>query len=226
MELTYNKNRLINNLGETINIETTILYPLLKGGDLKKPIINETTKYIIITQKEIRQNTDYIKIEAPKTWKYLNYYESYFDKRKSKNYKNAPKFSIFGIGDYSFKKYKVAIFGFLKNPHFSLIYHEKPFMLDDSCYYLSFDEYDYAYITMLILNSSLVKKFLQNIAFLDSKRPFSKKVLKRIDIGKCLKFLSFIDLKRVEKELNLTKYITPEKFEKYEQEYYNTYENS
>lgn len=56
---------------------------------------------------------------------------------------------------------------------------EKPIMLDDSCYYLPFDDYDEAYITLLILNSKLVKKFLKNIAFLDSKRPFTKKNTKK-----------------------------------------------
>ena len=74
-------------------------------------------------------------------------------------------------------------------------------MLDESSYFLSFDNYDQAYITMLILNSKLVKKFLKNIAFLDLKRPYSKKVLKRIDIEKCLEYLSFNDLKELEKEL-------------------------
>lgn len=90
-------------------------------------------------------------------------------------------------------------------------------MLDDTCYFLSFDDYDSAYITMLILNSKLVKKFLKNIAFLDSKRPYSKKVLKRIDIRKCLDLLSFEDLKECEQDLELKDYITPEKVAKYKE---------
>lgn len=88
-------------------------------------------------------------------------------------------------------------------------------MLDDTCYFLSFDDYDTAYITMLILNSPLVKKFLKSIAFLDSKRPYSKKVLKRIDLGKCLTLLSIDDLKDVETQLNLDSHITCEKLDGY-----------
>ena len=134
-------------------------------------------------------------------------------------YEKAPDFSIFGIGEYSFKKYKVAISGFNKTPMFSLVYGKKTMMLDDTCYFLPFDDYDDAYITMLILNSKLVKKFLENIAFLDSKRPFSKKVLKRIDIHKCLELLSLQDLKETEKELGLKDYITKEKFVEYKKSY-------
>lgn len=216
MELNYENNQYINKKNETVDIENTLLYPLLKSSQLKKPIVNDSARYIIITQKKIKQDTAYIETEAPKTWKYLTDNKEYFDKRKSSIYNNAPDFSIFGIGDYSFKKYKVAISGFYKIPIFSLVYSDKTMMLDDTCYFLSFDDYDSAYITMLILNSALVKKFLKNIAFTDSKRPYSKKVLKRIDIEKCLKILSLNDLKDTEKELNLKNYITQEKLEKYE----------
>ena len=217
MELTCKDNQLINKNNENINIEHSFVYPLLKSSDLKKPIVNQTLKYIIITQQKTKQDTTYLKIEAPKTWKYLNENKKYFDKRKSKVYKNAPDFSI-GIGDFSFKKYKVAISGFNKEPIFSLVYNEKTMMLDDSCYFLPFDNYDSAYITMLILNSNLVKKFLKKITSLHSKRPFSKKVLKRINISKCLDLLSFNEIKEIEKTLGLTEYITLEKFTKYETE--------
>ena len=139
------------------------------------PIITESSKYTIITQKKIKQDTSYIKDDAPKTWKYLNDNRQYFDKRKSSIYNNKPDFSIFGIGEYSFKKYKVAVSGFYKNPIFSLIYSQKAMMLDDTCYFLSFDDYDTAYVTMLILNSQMVKTFLKNIAFLIPKDPTPKR---------------------------------------------------
>ena len=219
MELNYENDKLTNKQNKTVSIENTLVYPLLKSSNLKKPIVNETSKYIIIPQKKIKQNTDYIKTDFPKTWNYLNNNKEFFDKRKSSIYNNAPDFSIFGIGEYSFNKYKVAISGFYKEPMFSLAYNKKAVMLDDTCYFLSFNEYDDAYITMILLNTSLVKKFLKSIAFLDSKRPYAKKVLKRIDIKKALSLLSFNDLKETEKELELNNYITAEKFQKYMQKY-------
>ena len=217
MELMYENDKLVNKKNDEVNIENTLVYPLLKSSKLKKPVITETSMFTIVTQKKIRQDTKYIESEAPKTWKYLNANKQYFDNRKSSIYERAPDFSIFGIGDYSFRKYKVAISGFYKNPMFSLVYSDKTMMLDDTCYFLSFDDYDTAYITMLILNSELVKKFLKNIAFLDSKRPFSKKVLKRIDIRKCLELLSLSDLKETERQLELDAYINKDKLMKYEE---------
>lgn len=219
MELTQENKQLFNKNNEKVFIENTLLYPFLKGSQLKEPIINKTSKYTIVTQEKIKQDTNSMKNYAPKTWQYLQEHEEYFEKRKSAIYKNTPKFSIFGIGKYSFKKFKVAIYGFNKKPIFSLVYHEKPVMLDDTCYYLPFDDYDEAYLTMLILNSSLVRKFLKNIVFLDSKRPFSKKILKRLDIGKCLKYLSFSDLTETEKKLGLDNYISLKKFREYEKKY-------
>ena len=137
----------------------------------------------------------------------MNNNKEHFDKRKSSIYNGKPDFSIFGIGDYSFKKYKVAVSGFYKSPIFSLVYTDKTFMLDDTCYFLSFDDHDSAYVTMLVLNSPLVKSFLKSIAFLDSKRPYTKRVLKRIDIEKSLETLSLDDLKSVEAELGLGSYL-------------------
>ena len=221
MELTYENNQLVNKNKDTVAIENTLVYPLLKSSDLKAPVISRSSRFVIITQQKIKQNTGYIKTLAPKTWKYLNDNKEYFTRRKSSIYLNAPDFSIFGIGEYSFKKYKVAISGFYKKAMFSLIYNNKSMMLDDTCYYLSFDDYDNAYITMLILNSQLVQKFLKNIAFLDSKRPYSKKVLRRIDLEKCLKILTFDDLKDCEKKLEIETYLTKEKFNIYKKSFIN-----
>lgn len=215
MELTNNGNKYRNKNKELISLENTLIYPLLKSSDLKSPIINDSEKSVIITQKKARGDTDYIKDTAPKTWDYLVSNEEYFDKRKSIIYKGAPRFSIFGVGDYSFSEYKVAISGFYKKPLFSLVYNEKPMMLDDTCYFASFDNYTHAYITMLILNSDLVQQFLKDIAFLDSKRPYTKKILKRIDIKKCLKELSYDDLVQTEIKLYLEQTIDKSDYESY-----------
>jgi len=211
MELKYENKHLINKNMEEVVVESDLLYPLLKSSDLKSAVITQSLKFIIITQRKVKQDTSYIEKDFPMTWDYLNRNREFFDRRKSSIYKNASRFSIFGIGDYSFRKYKVAVSGFYKEPLFCLVYGEKAFMLDDTCYFLSFDDYDEAYIVMLILNSELVKEFLKSIVFLDSKRPYTKNVLKRVDIGKCLDLLTFNDLKDVEKRLMLEDYITVSK---------------
>ena len=214
MELTPKEGKYENKKNDIVELEEDLLYPLLKSSNLKKAIVNKSDKKILITQKKLREDTNYIE-KYPLTWNYLTENKEYFDNRKSSIYNNAPDYSIFGIGDYAFKKYKVAISGFYKRGIFSLVYNDKYVMLDDTCYYLSFDDYDEAYITMLILNSDIVQQFLKNIVFLDSKRPYTKNVLKRIDIEKSLEYISLDDLIETERILEIDNYIDRDKFEDY-----------
>ncbi|MHA1230880.1 MAG: hypothetical protein ACTSPQ_09550, partial [Candidatus Helarchaeota archaeon] len=67
----------------------------------------------------------------------------------------------------------------------------RPVMLDDTIYYLSFDNLDDAIITWIILNLSEVREFLKSITFLDSKRPYTKDKLMRIDLINLLNRIDF-----------------------------------
>ena len=98
-----------------LSISKKICFPLIKSSMFKSPIINAFTKYVIVTQKKVREDTSHIAFDAPKTWAYLISHKEYFAKRKSSIYKNAPDYSMFGIGDYSYGQYKVGISGFYKN---------------------------------------------------------------------------------------------------------------
>lgn len=65
-----------------------------------------------------------------------------------------------------------------------------------------------AYVAMLLLNSKKVQRFLTGIAFLDAKRPYTKKVLERIDFDKIAACLSIDDLIQAEQDLDLSDYVT------------------
>ncbi|MER0439311.1 hypothetical protein [Emticicia sp. W12TSBA100-4] len=174
----------VNGLNEEIKLEDDLVYGLLKSSDLKNTVINQTRKFTIVTQKKVGQETKYIKHEFPKTFQYLIDHQDSFNARKSSIYNNKPAFSIFGVGDYSFKPYKVAISGLYKTFHFTLILpqNEKPVMLDDTCYLLGFDKIEFAVYTLILLNSEITVKFLQSVTFADAKRTFTKDVLMRIDL--------------------------------------------
>ena len=64
-------------------------------------------------------------------------------------------------------------------------------MFDDTCYYLSFDSLEKAFFTWILLNTKEIKNFLQSITFLDSKRPYTKEVLMRIDYLKLIENITF-----------------------------------
>ena len=174
-----------NGLGEVCSFNLgTFVYPLVKSSDIKSVEITQTRKFVIIPQKKVNDDTSQIKNIDADVWKYLLKHETLLNSRRSIIYKNSPKFSIFGVGNYSFAKYKVGISGFYKNPIFSLIWNEYPIMLDDTCYFLSFDNPVHAVITTALLNNEANINFLKTIAFLDSKRPYTKDVLKRINFVK------------------------------------------
>lgn len=191
----------INGLNEEIKLEDDLVYGLLKSSDLKNTVINQTRKFTIVTQKKVGQDTQYIKSDFPKTYQYLITHQSNFEARKSSIYLNKPSFSIFGIGDYSFKPFKVAISGLYKTFHFTLILPQsnKPVMLDDTCYLLGFDKIEFAVYTLILLNLETTKCFLQSITFSDAKRTFTKDVLMRIDI---LKLAKGIDENYLQNELS------------------------
>lgn len=81
-------------------------------------------------------------------------------------------------------------------------------MTDDTSYFICFPTYDTAYVAMLILNSTRVQQFLSAIAFMDAKRPYTKKVLDRIDFNKILQSIQITDLVDTEKTLELEEYVT------------------
>jgi hypothetical protein len=82
-------------------------------------------------------------------------------------------------------------------------------MTDDTSYFICFDNYDIAYVAMLLLNSNKVQSFLKSIVFLDAKRPYTKKVLERINFEKIVDSLTIEELKETEQQLNLSSYVTP-----------------
>jgi hypothetical protein len=196
MELSIANGILVNGNGERVEIEDGLVYQLLKSSDLRGFEAGRATKAVIITQRRIGDETSGLRTSAPKLWRYLECHAALLDGRRSRIYRGKPRFSMFGVGEYSFKLYKVAISGLYKHPRFCLVLPSdgRPVMLDDTCYFLGFDTYRDALFTASILNSPLVRRFLESIVFVDSKRPYTKDVLMRIDLAEVSKHLPLQNL--------------------------------
>ena len=150
---------------------------------------------MMITQKKIGEDTLFIRITSPLTWEYLEAHAEKLDARKSSIYKNSPRFSMFGVGNYTFKPWKVAISGLYKNIKFSLVglYNDKPVVFDDTCYMLGFDNKKEALFVYEVLTSDIAKKFIDSLVFKDSKRPITVALLNRISIESISKKLGMHD---------------------------------
>ncbi|MDL2213341.1 hypothetical protein LJC29_05175 [Bacteroides sp. OttesenSCG-928-N06] len=201
MELTISNGLFTNKMNETVELENDLVYGFLKSSDLKSKVVSQTRKYTIITQRNVGQETSFIKDKFPKTYTYLIEHKDFFNSRKSSIYKGKPLFSIFGIGDYSFCPYKIAISGLYKTFHFTLVtpQNNKPIMLDDTCYFIGFDNLEFAVYTLILLNSVQTINLLQAITFPDAKRTFTKEILMRINL---LEIAKNIDIEYLQKEIN------------------------
>ena len=192
MELTQQDGVLINGLGEIVDIEENYLYPLLKSSDIGNGRIKECRKKGIVTQKTVGEDTSKIKLIAPNTWNYLQAHSDKFFLRKSSIYKNKPIFSIFGIGDYSFSPWKVAISALYKKLTFFAIspISDKPVMFDDTVYFLSCRSKSEADFICDLLNSKEAHSYLESMIFWNEKRPITIDILKRLSLANLAKLLN------------------------------------
>lgn len=192
MELTKIDGKYYNGFGEVAEVDEDTIYPLVKSSDIKKKTFR---KYVILSQRSVSENTEEYLKNYPKTRAYLLRYADKLDGRKSVIYKKRSRFAIFGIGDYSFAKYKVAISGLYKDTFFSLLspIDDKPVIVDDTCYLIGFDNEKDAKITCDILNSQIVQDFIKTLMFADAKRVINKELLMRIDIREAASLLLSAD---------------------------------
>ncbi|MBX2890716.1 MAG: hypothetical protein KF734_07295 [Saprospiraceae bacterium] len=193
MELERLNGHFVNRNEQSIQLENDLVYGILKSSDLKGGVVSTARKFTIVTQRSVGQDTAYIQSLFPQTYSYLCSHQETFANRKSSIYRNKPPFSIFGIGDYSFLPYKVAISGLYKSPVFTLVLPEndKPLMLDDTCYFIGFEKFSDAAIAFALLNHPFVTGLLNAITFSDAKRTFTKDVLMRIDLSLVADAVSF-----------------------------------
>lgn len=176
--------QLLNGLNESVDVEDALLFPMLKSSDLANGTIQPVRRYMLVPQRRIGCETQSIESLYPKTWRYLMQHSERLDARGSSIYRNRPRFSIFGVGDYSFRPWKIAISGLYKSLKFRVVGPEagKPVVFDDTCYFLACETEEEAVVICSILESSVANEILTAHIFWDSKRPITRDVLSAIDI--------------------------------------------
>jgi hypothetical protein len=199
LELDENTGLYRNGLGETLDIESDLIFPLLKSSDLANGPPYHQNRAMIVTQTHVGDCTNFIRHSVPKTWNYLSKHAGLFEKRASSVYKTSAPFSIFGVGDYTFKPWKVAISGFYKSLNFRTLgpVNNKPVVFDDTCYFIGCDTQDEASALFGALNSQLAKNLLLSLIFWDMKRPITTDVLNSIDINILMKHLAIPTIRQV-----------------------------
>jgi hypothetical protein len=173
-----------NGLGMKYILEENYLYPLLKSSDIGNSRTLYSRKFVLITQKSVGEDTSVIQEKAPKTWQYLVEHEKYLTNRKSSIYKNKPLYSIFGVGLYSFKDWKIAISGLYKRLNFCLVkpLDGKSVIFDDTVNFLSFETEEEAQFIFGLVTSNPSLEFLDSMIFWNEKRPVTIDILRRLSL--------------------------------------------
>src|SRR5205807_849380 len=118
-------------------------------------------RFMLVTQRCVGEDTAQIRKNAAQTWDYLVAHSGLLNKRGSSIYRNRPPFSIFGVGDYSFAPWKVAISGFYKKLSFVTVgpANDKAVVLDDTSYFLPCQTKEQASFLTALLNSPTAQEF-------------------------------------------------------------------
>ncbi len=174
----------VNGLGERVDLEDDYLFPMLRGSDLAKASMPPPSHWMLVTQRTLGQDTESIRKAAPRTWAYLVRHGQRLDGRASSIYRNRPRFSVFGVGDYAFKPWKVAIPGLYSTLDFVVLGPRagKSVVLDDTCYFLPCRSRKEAEHRASLLNSRPAQEFFKALLFPDAKRPVTREVLARLDL--------------------------------------------
>jgi hypothetical protein len=174
----------VNGSGHDVELEPEYLYPLLKGTDLVHGRVDRVRRWLVVTQTRPGEDTSAIARRAPDTWAYLCAHGERLDARRSSIYRHRPRFSVFGVGPYTFAPWKVAISALHKRLSFSAVgpVHGRPVVLDDTCYHLSCQSEADARLLARLLNADCSRELLSALVFWDAKRPITSEVLQRIDL--------------------------------------------
>ncbi len=183
MEFALREGDLANGLGERVTLEESYLYPMLKGSGVANGR-GPTTRRMLVTQRSTGEPTNHIEHDAPLTWEYLLSHGEALGSRGSSIYRRRPRFSVFGVGDYTFAPWKVAICGLYKKLEFKVVGPQdgKPVVFDDTVYFLSCESEGEATLIRDCLHSTSGQEFLRSFIFWDSKRPITVEVLSRLDL--------------------------------------------
>lgn len=174
---------LTNGLGERVEIEDDHLFPMLKGSDVAKGRIR-SRRFMILPQRSVGEKTDGMEAITPLTWAYLNAHGDRLDMRRSRIYQGKPRFSVFGVGRYTFMPWKVAISGFNKTIHFVRVgpIGGKPVVFDDTVYFLPCRTKVEADFILSLVRSEPFMELMRSMIFPDNKRPITAEVLRRISL--------------------------------------------
>jgi type II restriction/modification system DNA methylase subunit YeeA len=160
-------------------VEPELVYPLVRGRDVKKWFVDFEDRYIILphdpkTAKPLSEMT--IKTKFPNTYDYLNHFKKELEKRSIHKLwgKNNPFYTVYDIGVYTFAPYKVVwkrIAGAITGKAVSFAcavitpINGKPVIVDDSTILVNTNDINESYYLAGFLNSLLSRTIIASYSY-------------------------------------------------------------
>ena len=173
-----------NKLGQDFELEPEVVHPWFKGTDLKNDAT--TTRFsLLLPQTYPGEDTAQRFQHAPHALRYLLQHLPAFAARKSSIYRKRDQFAIFGVGDYTFSPWKVALSALHRQPRFVVVGPEagRPVLFDDTCYFIAMSSQAEATVVAQILNSQPCQEFLSTLTFPGAKRTVTVELLQRLNLS-------------------------------------------
>lgn len=171
---------------EIYEIETGAIYPFLQPRHIGAWKIKGYAYVIIPQRKAGEDNEKELAMTLPLTYRYLERFKNHFLNRKSRVFMQKPFYGLFGLGNYTWKTYKVCWCGLGFKPEFVVagsvndqLLGEKILIPDGTIYFIPLDTKEEAHFVCAVLNSELVRRFL-NARSGKSKRGLSKKMMEQV----------------------------------------------
>ncbi|MDH5403367.1 MAG: SAM-dependent methyltransferase [Candidatus Heimdallarchaeota archaeon] len=183
---------LTTNSSQAIALESKLVYPLIRGKEIKKWQTNRNLekKILVPYLPEIDSKNaikeDILQIEFPNCYNYFLSIKTELSTRKEyirwnrKKIKKDPYYCLFRIGEYTFSKYKVAWPHIKHKESINACVLSDNVICDQKVIILATNSFDEANYLCAILNSDIVNNFLSSYLMLDA----SSHILEVLNIPK------------------------------------------
>ncbi len=169
--------------GVVFETASPYVYPLLTARSLQhEPRLAPAQKYLLVPQRKLGDRSIERDDHAVNERAYLASVRARLAQRRSSIYRDKPHYAIFGVGDYTFAPYKVAVAGFYLQPKFRFLgrIDGKPCVLGDTSYFVPCSHAVDAGILTTLGNAGGILTEIAELAFA-GKRPITKRVLDALD---------------------------------------------
>jgi hypothetical protein len=140
---------------------------------------------MIVAQRTIGEDPAKRLASLPRARAYLRRHDAALAARRSRVYRGRPPYTVFGVGDYTFAKWKVAVSGLHDDLRFRALgsLDGRPIVPNDTVYFLPFRTRRAADATARFLNGPDAQAFYRAFIFPEAKRPVTAAILGKLALA-------------------------------------------